>query len=587
MKQLIILLCLLFSSFFIPSLAFAQTTPTPTPSNQESFTTTDEANTTVTTLKNFISNIDSLLGGFIFYTPDVFGDTITLQDGSVLNGLGNFRNIFYAISIPLIAIGTAVFAMQKLSDERPYVFKSFLFRLFLVATLFIITPTLLSYTIQGNNLLIKQIQQDTHFTTFLNNYLDNTNEQINSGEDPQKFGIPNTQISIVGGYINSFWKFLFQAVLFFIILIFLVIGLLFIVFQSIIRFATLLFLSVLFPLAIPFMLSEKTEGITNTYFKTWFSFLIHQPAFVLGYAIAGAILESILSKNGASIGLLFLYTGFLFFLGGVNVLIARIFSESWSALGANIAGAVLSGAVGGSGGKTFGLFKQGMVGGSVNGVRSLAGRSFARKAGFLTMDGRNFGIPKASPLSAESTSTSGRRGKIVSEEGSRSSEDTSSVPNIPSYTRELEKKGLKTDIVDPKQGTVRISGEGYKYTDQSAGLTTIYPTKTDGVNDGIKAAELKKVNLNEAKYIDLSSFTKNKPNPHNIVATSEAKRLGHKADYAHLTPASDPIRVKNFLTLSEKAHSKEGIQGVIIKRYGNNAGVRSSNRIIRLYTKKL
>src|SRR5436309_3350733 len=89
--------------------------------------------------------------------------------------------------------------------------------------------------------------------------------------------------------------FSIQLVLFFLI------GFLFIAFQFVIRFAFLLFLSVLFPIAIPFAISEKTEGITNTYFKTWFMFLIHQPAFALGYVLAIGFLQAILKTNGASL----------------------------------------------------------------------------------------------------------------------------------------------------------------------------------------------------------------------------------------------------------------------------------------------
>src|SRR5205823_5166441 len=99
---------------------------------------------------------------------------------------------------------------------------------------------------------------------------------------------------------------------------FFLIGFLYIVFQAMIRFISLLFLSVKFPLVLTFALSERTENITNTFFKTWFTFLIQQPAFVLGFAIVSSILGSILTVHGGSMGTLFLFSGALIFLGGVN-----------------------------------------------------------------------------------------------------------------------------------------------------------------------------------------------------------------------------------------------------------------------------
>src|SRR6185437_16044284 len=117
------------------------------------------------------------------------------------------------------------------------------------------------------------------FSTFITDFLKNEQQQITNGADPKQFGIPDSQPSILG-VGQSFWQIILQVTLFLIALLFFLIGFLFIAFQFIIRFATLLFLSVLYPIAIPFAISEKTEGITNTYFKTWFMFLIHQPAFV-------------------------------------------------------------------------------------------------------------------------------------------------------------------------------------------------------------------------------------------------------------------------------------------------------------------
>ncbi|MGH7202964.1 MAG: hypothetical protein ACREHC_00800 [Candidatus Levyibacteriota bacterium] len=384
MKILYIGLLLIFSGLTLVRPASAQTISIP-PSDvsqqasgsSSSITTKSDANDTIPIIKNFVSSTDKLLGGFIFFTPDVFATTVMLKDGTVLPGLSTYRDIFYAISIPIVAIAIAFFALRRLNDDTPFAFKALLSKLLLVAVLFIITPTLLSYSIQANNLLVQKITSEQKFSQFITNFLDNEQQQIQKGADPQEFGIPNTQPTFFGGIVQSFWKFLLQSALFLIALFFFLIGILFIAFQFIIRFASLLFLSVLFPIAIPFALSEKTEGITNMYFKTWFTFLIHQPAFALGYMLATGFLSAILSTNGASLGMLFFYSGFLFFLGGVNTLVASIFGSSWTAIGSNVAASILTAPFG----KSANEFKRGVMGPNTTSISNMAGQQVRRGLG--------------------------------------------------------------------------------------------------------------------------------------------------------------------------------------------------------------
>ncbi|HSW97463.1 MAG TPA: type IV secretion system protein, partial [Candidatus Saccharimonadales bacterium] len=158
---------------------------------------------------------------------------------------------------------------------------------------------------------------------------------------------------------------------------FFLIGFLYIVFQAMIRFISLLFLSVIFPLVLPFALSEKTENITNTYFRTWFTFLIQQPAFVLGFAIVSSILGSILTSHGGSIGTLFLFSGSLIFLGGVNIFIGRIFGDGWSLISSNAQSMVGNRAITGSTQE----IKRGAFTGKAVGVRSYLGSQIGRKIG--------------------------------------------------------------------------------------------------------------------------------------------------------------------------------------------------------------
>ena len=115
---------------------YAQIAPSPQPdlsqpeqASSATLTPKQNAIQTITTIKDFVTSADNLLGGFIFYTPDVFASTIKLKDGTALPGLASYRNIFYTLSIPLIAIAIAYFAMKRLSDDTPYALKSLVQRL--------------------------------------------------------------------------------------------------------------------------------------------------------------------------------------------------------------------------------------------------------------------------------------------------------------------------------------------------------------------------------------------------------------------------------------------------------------------------
>ncbi len=592
------LLCfILFTTCFLltPKIVFADQVPTPTAIPTPTIppvTTAQSANMIVGSLKTFIGGIDSWLGGFIFHTPDLFGTNIVLQDGTDLGAIANFRDMFYLISIPLIAIVIAFSALHIINAENSAIIKPFLLRLLLVGVMLIITPLVFSYSIQANNLLVDKIlatsttSQSPQFTGFITDYLDNVTSQVSKGADPGLFGIPSFNFSVLQNPYSVIGVVLVRLLLFLVLILALLSGIFFILFQFIMRFLSLLFLSVLFPLAIPFTLSPKTQNITKSYFQAWFSFLIHQPAFVLAYMLVISILKTTLAKNGASLGTLLLYIGSLFFLGGVSAIAARIFGQPWTAIANDAQAFLATRSIMGN----ITEFKRGMVGGSVTGIKSLAGTKLAQRIGLLPRTTLLETQAKNSSTSGENNKTKGTQEKTSSSQrGTTTYEEPTNGFNAPaspskhSFTKELQQHGMQTRLVDQKQGIVSIDGEGYKHTDKATGLTSIYPTKADGVADGIAEKDLKPTRINRANFIDLSSFGKEK-NPHNAFVTAAAKNQGHASNYAHLTPTSSPDRVKNFLTIAKERNSERDIKGVIVKRFGNSKGERTKERIVRLYT---
>lgn len=537
----------------------------------------------VDSMKSFVSSIDGWMGDFIFHTPDLFGDSITLRDGTNLGAITNFRNMFYLVSIPMLAIVISFIAVGIMQTENYAVIKPFLIRLLLVGVLLIITPSVLSYSIQANNLLVDKILTTSttpqpQFTSFVSDYYDNVNTQLEAGASPTQFGIPAFNFSLLQNMYTVIGIIFSHLIFFLVTFLFLILGTLFIVFQFIMRFLSLLFLSVLFPLIIPFALSEKTQGVAVSFFKAWLSYLIHQPAFVLAYMLVLVILKAALEKQGASIGMLLFYIGALFFLGSVSILATRIFGESWTALGTNIHAAMLSS-------KGTRPVKQHVMNPAMGVMKNHTKGFLASTLGFGAKPGTT---PKQKDGGATEQETPNPGGGNTP--GSKARETTTQQsspppPITPSFTRELRRKGITTDVVDRDQGIVQVSGEAWKHKDPKTGMTSIYPTKEEALVDGIKTDDLIPTKLDRAQFIDLSSFDK-KPNPHNVFATKQAKEQGLPSDYAHLTPTSSPDRVQHFLELSKKRNQEQQIKGVIVKRFGNSGGERSKERVLRFYTEE-
>lgn len=598
MKFLIYALIFFFFFLIVPNKALADTTPTPTTTTTPTppqITSSQGASMIVDSMKSFISGIDGWLGGFIFYTPDLFGDNIILQDGTNLGTITNFRNLFYLISIPLVAIVVAFSALHIMNAENTAVIKPFLVRLLFVGALLIITPQLLSLTIQINNELVHQIlqvntlQQQPQFTSFITDYFTSIGTQLAAGASPDQLGIPSFDFPFQQSVVAIMGLIFLRLLLFLIMFIVLILALFFILFQFIMRFLSLLFLSILFPLVVPFLLSSKTQNITKSYFQAWISYLVHQPAFVLAYMLTLTILKTALSKNGASVGILLLYVGSLFFLGGINVLATQLFGQPWTALATEAQAFLASRSIT----NNFTEVKRGLVGGSVTGVKSLAGRKLGQQLGFLTKApkakaGDTIDTPTGNSSTSGGTQQSGSETSKTSYGKTHTQDETVIVTPPPaqhaSFTQELQAKGMQTRIVDQKQGIVSIEGEGFKYKDQATGLTSIYPTKQDAIADGIPENDLQPAKINRQNFIDLSTFDGKTKNPHNAFATVEAKKQGHPSNYAHLTSTSDQTRVKNFLQLSREQNERRGVKGVIVKRYGNSGGERTKERVVRLYT---
>jgi hypothetical protein len=578
-----LLLCLFLLTTIFTSPAYAQTPSSPPSvqvqavSSSSEFKTKDESSSVITLLKNFIQSFDSFLGGFIFYTPDPLANKILLKDNTEIPGVSKYRDIFNQIAIPALAIIIAGIAISKLGTDNTYELKTFAVRFLIVLALFLTVPPLLSYSIQFNNLLVNKISETQKFTGFLETYFDKSQQGISQGEMPEKYGIPAFGISLENGILESFGKFIVELFLFALTFIFLLCGFLYIGFQFVIRFATLLFLGVIYPIVLPFALVERTQPIVQTFFKTWFTFLIQQPAFVLGFAIAQDIFNSILNANGPSVGMLFFYTGFLFFLGGVNMLVARIFGDVWVAASNNITAGIAARSISSPISGSFSDFKKGFFGNSsLSNTLGYKARGLFRgnKAGGDGQGGNGSPTPNSSnptdPYVDYRTKNSGYKNGF-----------NPSVAASP-FSMKLADKGFTIEPINQKQGVVAVSGQAFKYDDKRNNLTSYYPTQAEAMQDGISPNKLEPVNLKDAQFIDLSTFSKVNPNPHNFNAMQEAKKQGKSISYAYVDKGSHHQKVKNFLEVSRRRNEAYGIDGVIVERQAQ----KGSKSVVRMYTHK-
>jgi len=277
--------------------------------------------------------------------------------------------------------------------------------------------------------------------------------------------------------------------------------------------------------------------------------------------------------------MLFFFTGFLFFLGGVNMLVARIFGDAWTAMGINMQAAMAYRSVTAPVKSTFRDFKRELIGSTS--VASIAGRTIKQT---LTKRGSNDNNASSNGGSNNTSKTANNNSNNSSQPANRKTigRNTNQTRTIPQFSQNLAHRGLEVKMENHKQGVVSLTGDAYRYNDSKTGLTSIYPSRLEAIQDGIPEEKLDKVNLNENKYIDLSTFNKVNPNPHNFNAMQESKRQGFDIGHAYINESSPPEKVTHFLELARPRNEAFGIQGVIIKRQGIN----TSDHIIRMYSHK-
>lgn len=252
------------------------------------------------------------------------------------------------------------------------------------------------------------------------------------------------------------------------------------------------------------------------------------------------------------------------------MLVGRLFGDAWGMFTTNMQAAIATRSVTTPVTSRISDFKRGLFGGSMSyGL----GHSVSQR---WRKDKTNF--------SSEEESTPGGsppQGTPPNRNGNSTHSFKKNSPTAP-FSQALAGRGLEIQTENPKQGIVAVSGNGYKYDDPKTGLSTIYPTRTEAIQDGVPEQKLETIRLDQNRFIDLSSFHKTNPNPHNFNAMQEAKKRGKEINYAYINELSPPQKIKQFLEIAKERNETYGVSGVIVKRQGNQ----TSDHIIRMYSYK-
>lgn len=465
----------------------------------------------IDSIKEGIDLFSDTFSTFVIYTPDVTSDPIDILGKYEIKNTSIFRNVLIGITTPVLAVFIIFKGIQLItSDESSIKIREFVYRVIGVICLFLLSNFIFAYSIKINNLFIESITDGNNFSEYLIDYFALIETSIKEGNiSDYAFFEFNPVVQGVG----SVTSLPFTVPLFLMFLIFIFIGL-----QFIIRFITLYFLSIFYPLIIPFILLESTEGVVFSYFRVWFSFLIHQPIFIIGYSLVINIVDGMLT-NGANFNLLLTYIGAMIFLSSINVFIGKILSESYIKLNSNIKVAAKS------------LFSdRGLAfqnqGGS---ARSIVSRSNGVKTrNHYSNMSNNRKVLKDFYCNSRVDVALGRKKKALNGvndkrinkgrlRGDLKVKKRSISGKLPKVNKiifnknhlselkkEIHRNGIVINYHDIDLNIISIKGDIYIFKDKENSIVYNYLSLEDAEADDVNKDELKKVNTKDFRLLDLN-----------------------------------------------------------------------------------
>jgi hypothetical protein len=517
-----------------------------------------------------VNILKPVLDGFVGSTPEVTGVTGADQDGKIQFTEGQkvasakaFYDKSFAVAVLLAMIfivfqGVNLIAGTEHSASNMEAVKGLVMRVVVFSILLIGGRVIMSLTIQFVNELNNYFRNGSSLTDYLIQFTASVKSTVGtSNSNSFVDGIKNI-LSLGTVNITSLISALPIILPFLLIILFL----LFISFQFIIRWISLYFMSVIQPLASVCYLTKKTANVNENFWKTWTTLLIHQPFFILGYAVLQNILLDNL-KSGPSFTAIIIFLATLIFLSSVNVLVGKIYGDAWTAISSNIQAGIGTGAVLAGLNKArqpFTDFKRGAMGGLSNSVSGLAGKQFGKKLNL--QGGGGVSLNTSTPFAGKPIPNSFP--KISSKK---------SGPGHTELKNPLGSKNAQTLInsgyqvgANESNGTLGVTGDFFAKSNGD-GTSTLYTSKAEAKDNGILENDLRKVSLSGANILDGSNY-RAKEN-YNKTLASFAKQEGIDSKL-HLTQSSTQDRVSEGLIKAKQVVQSKNIQGVLVERIGSN-----------------
>jgi hypothetical protein len=487
-----------------------------------------QANQTIEVLKNILGGFKNLLNSFVSNTPDVTGistDRVNFSSGS-FDTARVFSSKLFELLVPIYVIFLALeginLVIKSGTNEQTnfnQILKKQLFAIFLLT----VTPYILSYSIQGVNAFCQYMLGGKDLTSYLLDFLTKIQDGFtqNSG-NTNTFNIPF--IGDINAINNPIQTVLDGFRAFFVILPMLLIGLLYILIigQFVIRFIKLYFLAAIYPIVVIFYASPIKNEYVGNYWNSWIRTLLHQAFFIFGYAIVQNFLLNMLN-TGVGLEQIAIFIGSLLFLYNINTFSSEI----------------LGGAIH-RGGNMLNSFVADVAGGAI-GASIFASRLASQSSGSGSGAGSKGSVDLSQGVIGSKANqyryTSAQESKNVSTNASsaKSNSPVSNTKNVPladptqsKQAQTFASQGYSVSSVDPNEGIISVQGKFYAH-DEKGGVTTLYNSKQDAIEDRIEPMDLypveKAFNVQDTtNYAGRESFEQRSGTTLRVNATNQEMR---------------------------------------------------------------
>lgn len=438
--------------------------------NLEQITSSQPSTVFIVTYSKTVEILRPILDGFIGSTPDVTG--ITSPGGKVefINGSSIMSaSKVYSKSI-VVAVG--IFTLLLVANGLHFMLNSdyasireLVSRIILVGFLLISGRYLMSISIQLTNSINNTFRDGASLSDYLIQFATSVQAGLQGSSNSNSF-INNFRniLDFATGNVITY----VQAIPVILPLLLILLFLLFLSFQFIGRFITLYFLVPIQPLASVFALHPKTKHIHENFWKTWFTLLIHQPFFVLGYAIVQNILLNML-VDGPNLTSVIIFLSALIFLSSLNILVSKIFGDMWVAVHQNIQAGL--------------------------GVGLLNWANNASHKVMNSMPGQN-----SSPSSDIETNSQDTTEKENNEESKLNTKEIFETPVMHSLKRE----GHAVNLKDDELGYLNVTGSFFA-APRSDGISVLYSSRDEAIQQGENQDTIRSVQLHNFELLDSSN----------------------------------------------------------------------------------